>query len=147
MVTLEEAQTQLARVHSLVEKLAMEVRGGRPTAMFRQSIYRAATPMVGLLKGQFGMISDLVTAMVLVLSRGGTEQTRLRGLRECVAQIRTALEIAVAKTEQRHTVDEKNEEAPDSHSPTGPDEGGPEGYGPEGSDPLAEGSDPSGKPS
>lgn len=113
MSTLEEAQTQLARIHSLVERLAMEVRGGRPTTTLRQQIQRAATPLVGLLKGQFGMISDLVTALMLVLTRGGTEQTRLRGLRELVAQIRAALEIAVNKTEQHHTVDDSQEAAKD----------------------------------
>jgi hypothetical protein len=103
MATLDEALTQLARIHAIVERMAIEVRGQKNTSAFRQQIQRAATPLVGLLKGQFGMISDLVAALILVLSRGGSDQTRLRALREFVAQIRTALEIAVAKTKELHT--------------------------------------------
>lgn len=103
MATLEEAQLQLTRIHAIVERMAIEVRGQKPTAQMRQQIQRAATPLVGLLKGQFGMISDLVAALILVLSRGGSDQTRLRSLREFVGQIRTALEIAVNKTKEQHT--------------------------------------------
>ena len=40
---------------------------------------------------------------ILVLSRGGSDQTRLRSLREFVGPIRTALEIAVNKTKELHT--------------------------------------------
>ena len=78
----------------------------------RQQIQRAATPLVGLLKGQFGMISDLVTALILVLSRGGSDQSRLRSLREFVGQIRTALEIAVNKVKEQHTSGGDAEKAP-----------------------------------
>lgn len=106
MATLEEALNQIARVHGIVERMAIEVRSQKNTAPFRQQIIRAATPLVGLLKGQFGLISDLVAALILVLSRGGSDQTRLRALREFVAQIRTALEIAVAKTKELHTHDD-----------------------------------------
>ncbi|MBL8960370.1 MAG: hypothetical protein JNJ98_10995 [Gemmatimonadetes bacterium] len=103
MATLEEAQLQLTRIHAIVERMAIEVRAQKSTAQLRQQIQRAATPLVGLLKGQFGMISDLVSALILVLSRGGSDQTRLRSLREFVGQIRTALEIAVNKTKELHT--------------------------------------------
>jgi hypothetical protein len=103
LATLEEAQLQLTRIHAIVERMAIEVRGQKNTAQMRQQIQRAATPLVGLLKGQFGMISDLVAALILVLSRGGSDQTRLRSLREFVAQIRTALEISVNKTKELHT--------------------------------------------
>jgi hypothetical protein len=65
---------------------------------------RAGSPMVGLLKGQFGMIADQVTALLLVSTRGGGEQTKLRSMREGIAQVRTALEIAIAKTKEKHTV-------------------------------------------
>jgi hypothetical protein len=107
MATLEDAQVKVARLHSLVERLAIEVRGQGSTLNLRQQIQRTASPMVGQLKGQFGMIADLITAMLLVLTRGGTEVTRLRGLREYVAQIRTALEIAVAKTQELHMSEDK----------------------------------------
>lgn len=105
MQTLEKAQLQLQRVHGLVEHMAMAVRAKQETAPFRQSITRTATPLVGTLKAQFGMIADQVTALILVLTRGGGDDARLRALRELVAQTRTALEIAVAKTEQQHMVD------------------------------------------
>ncbi len=107
MATLDEAQTQISRVHSLVERLAIEVRGNKNTAAHRQQINRAAVPLVGLLKAQYGMISDQVSALILVLSRGGGDQARLRALREYVAQIRVALEIAVKKVDELHGADEK----------------------------------------
>jgi hypothetical protein len=76
--------------------------------------------MVGLLKGQFGMISDQATALLLVASRaGGGDQQRVRSLREAVAQIRQALEIAIAKVKEKHSLDE----APGSGS-GGPAAGG-----------------------
>jgi hypothetical protein len=68
-------------------------------------IRRAATPMVGLLKPQFGMISDQVAALNLIASRGGNEQVKVRSLRESVAAIRTQLEIAVTKTKELHSVE------------------------------------------
>ena len=102
MVTLDRATSEISRVHSLVERFAIEVRGNKNTAAFRQQIQRAATPLVGLLKGQFGMISDQVSSLILVLTRGGSDQTRLRSLREHVAQVRTALEISVSKVREQH---------------------------------------------
>lgn len=111
MATLDEALTQLTRVHAIVERMAIEVRGQKNTAAFRAQINRAATPLVGLLKGQFGMISDLVAAMLLVLTRGGSDTTRLRALREFVGQTRTALEIAVSKTKELHTVKDESHPA------------------------------------
>ena len=105
MQTLDDALIHLQRIHGVVERIAMAVRSQQDTAQLRQQLNRTATPLVGLLKPQFGMISDLVTALILVLSRGGGDQSRLRSLREFVAQIRTALEIAVAKTKELHMTD------------------------------------------
>ena len=73
-------------------------------------IRRAASPLVGLLKGQFGMIADQVTAMLLIATRGGGEQNKVRALRESVAQLRIQLEIAVTKTKEKHTVPESVDE-------------------------------------
>ena len=112
MTTLEDAITQLQRVHALVERMAIAVRGNQDTGQFRQQIHRAGHPLVGLLKGQFGMISDQVAAMLLVLTRGGGDQMRLRSLREFVAQIRTSLEIAVAKVVEHHAADDHKAAAP-----------------------------------
>ncbi len=106
MQTLEEAISQMSHLHSIVERMAMAVRSNHDTASFRGQIARAGSPLVGLLKAQFGMIADLVAAMMLVLTRGGGEQARLRALREYVGQIRTALEISVAKVKEQHTTDD-----------------------------------------
>jgi hypothetical protein len=61
-------------------------------------------PLAGQLKGQFGIIADQVTAMVLAISRGGGEQARVRTAREGVALLRQALEIAQAKVKEQHAV-------------------------------------------
>lgn len=106
MHTLDNAMAQIQRVHSLVERMAMAVRSKQDTTGFRQQIQRAAAPLVGLLKAQFALISDQVSTMVLVLTRGGGEEMRLRALREHVAQIRTSLEIAVTKVKEQHMVDD-----------------------------------------
>jgi hypothetical protein len=106
MQTLDEAVTQISHIHSIVERMAMAIRASHDTSGFRGQIARAGAPLVGLLKGQFGMVSEQVSAMILVLTRGGGEQARLRALREYVAQIRTALEISIAKVKEQHLVDD-----------------------------------------
>ena len=110
METLEEASAQVQRLHGIVERMAMAVRGQQNTAQFGQQLRRAGSPLVGLLKGQFGMIADQVTAMLLVATRGGGDQVRLRALRESVAQLRIQLEIAIAKTREKHTVHEEDDD-------------------------------------
>ena len=106
MTTLEEASAHLQRLHGIVERMAIAVRSQQNTAQFGQQIRRAGSPMVGLLKGQFGMISDQVTAMLLIATRGGGDQNKLRSLRESVAQIRTQLEISIARTKEKHALAE-----------------------------------------
>jgi len=106
MATLDEATTAVQRLHAIVERMAIAVRSQQNTAQFGAQIRRSGSPLVGLLKGQFGMISDQMTALLLVATRGGGDQAKLRSLRELVAQIRTALEIAVAKTKEKHAVEE-----------------------------------------
>ena len=106
MQTLEDAMLGVQRVHALVERMAIAVRSNQDTSAFRMQIQRAASPLVGLLKAQFGLISDQLTAMLLVLTRGGGEQMRLRALREYVGQIRMALDIAIAKVKEQHMQDD-----------------------------------------
>ena len=60
------------------------------------------------------MISDQVTAMLLIATRGGGEQMKLRSLREGVAQIRTQLEIAVTKTKEKHAMPEDGGDVADA---------------------------------
>ena len=88
----------------------MAVRSNQNTSQFGIQLRRAGSPLVGLLKGQFGMISDQVAAMLLIATRGGGDQMKLRALRESVAQIRIQLEIAITKTKEKHTVPEEPEE-------------------------------------
>jgi hypothetical protein len=104
MDTLDEANAQLQRIHGIVERMAIAIRSGQDTAQFGAQIRRAGSPLVGKLKGQFGMIADQVTALLLIATRGGGEQVKLRSLREAVAQIRTQLEIAVTKTKEKHAI-------------------------------------------
>lgn len=107
METLEAALTTLQRLHGVVEQGAVAVKGKKPLAPFMPQIRRYSSPLVGLLKGQFGTISDLVAAFLLQSTRGGgTDQMRVRLLREAVAQIRVQLELAVAKTLELHTTSE-----------------------------------------
>lgn len=104
METLEEATAALQRLHGIVERMAVAVRTQQDTSQFGAQVRRAGSPLVGLLKGQFGMIADQVSAMLLVATRGGGEQNKVRALRECVAQLRIQLEIAITKTKEKHTV-------------------------------------------
>ena len=108
MATLEEATAALQRLHGIVERMGIAVRSQQNTAQFGMQIRRSGAPLVGLLKGQFGMIADQVTALLLIATRGGGDQAKLRSMRELVAQIRTALEIAVAKTKEKHAIEEKD---------------------------------------
>jgi len=106
LATLDEATLQLQRVYAIVERYAMAVKNQTETGGFRQQLMRAATPLVGLLKPQFGVISDAVTAFLLVASRGGSEQMKVRGLRESVALVRAQLEIATTKVKEKHALPE-----------------------------------------
>ena len=111
MSTLESALEQVQKLHGHVERMAIAMRSNQSTAAFGAQLRRAGTPLVGLLKGQFGMISDQVVALLLVGTRGGNEQQKLRSLRENVAQIRTQLEISVAKVKEAHAVEEGAEDS------------------------------------
>jgi hypothetical protein len=106
--TLEEATVGLQRVHALVERLALEVKQqGRNTGQQIHSIRRALEPLVGLLKPQFGMLSDQVASVNLIATRGGSEQMRVRALREGVASLRQGLEIAERKVREQHGTEHK----------------------------------------
>jgi len=107
--TLEDATTMLHRIHGLVETYAMAVRKKQPTSFTIQQIRRALPPLIGLLKGQFGMIADQVAALNLIASRGSNEETRLRVLREGVGSARIAIDIAMVRVKENHTVEEADE--------------------------------------
>ena len=108
--TLEEALETVQKLHGMVERMALEVKNQRNVGMLPQQIKRLATPLQGQLKGQFGMIADQISSMILAIGRGG-EQQKVRAMREYVAQIRTALEIATTRVVDLHSVPiEKTEE-------------------------------------
>jgi hypothetical protein len=106
MKTLEEVQTQLQRLHGIVETYALALKRKQPTTLYGMQVKRALTPLVGMLKPQFGMISDQVAGMNLVASRGGSETTKVRLLREGIGALRQALEIAAVRVKENHMVDE-----------------------------------------
>jgi hypothetical protein len=108
MKTLDEAIVMAQRLHGVVEQYALTMKQNKPTTLFGMQVKRALTPLVGLLKPQFGLISDQVAAMNLVASRGGNETAKLRMLREGVGQLKQALDIAVVRVKSNHAVvDEK----------------------------------------
>jgi hypothetical protein len=111
LATLDEAGLQLQRLHALVERYAMAVRTQSETGQFRQQLTRTATPLHGLLKPQFSVIADVVSSFLLVASRGGSEQTKVRGLRESVAEVRMQLDIAVTKVKEKHAIVAEKTEA------------------------------------
>jgi hypothetical protein len=102
MKTLEEALITLQTIHGMVERMGIEVKAQKSVGILPQQVKRIAVPLQGQLKGQFGMIADQVSAMILVAGRGGSEQLKLRSMRESVAQLRTAIEIAMSKVKEQH---------------------------------------------
>ena len=59
MKTLEEAQMSLTQIHSMVERMGVEVKSGGSVGIFPNQIKRMAGTLQGQLKGQFGMIADM----------------------------------------------------------------------------------------
>lgn len=106
METLATATEGAQRLHSLVERMGVAVRSQQPTANYAMQVRRAATPLAGLLKGQFAVVADVVSGIIIVASRGGSEQVRLRALREGVASLKAQLEIAEIKVKEKHTLGE-----------------------------------------
>ncbi|MBM4192787.1 MAG: hypothetical protein FJ202_00205 [Gemmatimonadetes bacterium] len=105
MKTLEEGLLTLQRIHGLVERAAVDMKNQRPIGTMPQQVKRIAVPLQGQLKGQFGMIADQVAAFILSSTRGGGgDQAKIRGMREGIAQLRTAMELSVNKVKAEHAV-------------------------------------------
>ena len=104
--TLEEALLLLQRLHGLVEAYALAVKRGQSTSALLMNLRRQFPTLAENLKAQFGTIADLVTATILTSTRGASEAMRVRNLREGVAQIRQAIDIAMTQTRNRHTVED-----------------------------------------
>ena len=103
--THEESLVSLQNIHSMVERMAMEVKNQKGVGVIPMQLKRVAAPLVGQMKGQFGMISDQISTMLLVAGRGGGDQVKVRAYREHVAQIRTAIEMAQNKVKKDHGVE------------------------------------------
>ena len=102
---LDEAMTTMQTIHGHVERMAIAVKNQSGVGIIPQQIKRIAVPLQGQLKGQFGMVADMVSAMILAAGRGGGEQLKVRALREHVGQIRQALDVMTAKVKEQHTVE------------------------------------------
>ena len=108
--SLDSAVKDVQRLNTIVERMAQAQRNGQPLVQFRQQIHRSATPLASMLKIQFGPISDMVTNLILVSTRGGSDQQKVRLLRESVAQIRVQLEMADARVKKEHAIEKEEKE-------------------------------------
>jgi len=112
MKTLDDAMNTLLRINGLVEQYALQVKRNQVGGTFLQNIRRQLPTLSEMLKGQFGMISDQVMQTNLASSRGASEQMRVRALREGVAQVKTAIEIAIVHVKEKHELaDAKDDSA------------------------------------
>src|SRR5215510_9972089 len=85
LVVLEESLMKLATVHGIVERMAVEVKSAKPIGPMALQLKRAVTPMIGQLKSQFQLISDLCVTINVIGGRGGADNMKLRAYREAVA--------------------------------------------------------------
>lgn len=101
---LEDALLQLQTIHGKVETYALELKRGGNAPVIVLQIRRLLPVLAGLLKPQFGMIADQLVALNVGASRGGSDQVRLRLLREGVASARQAIEMAQKRVQEQHAV-------------------------------------------
>ena len=102
MKTLEDALTQLHRIHGLVETYALAIKRSQPPGTYLMPLRRALPMIASLLKGQFGLISDQAMALNMVASRGSNEQVRVRVLREGIGSLRQAIDVAIVRVKENH---------------------------------------------
>ncbi len=114
--TLDDALLHLQRIHGIVEQYAIAVKRNQPASVFAMNLRRQLPTLAENLKAQFGMVAEQVTSLNLATSRGSSENQRVRTLREGVAQVRQALEIAATQTKERHAVkDDKGSDDINAH--------------------------------
>jgi hypothetical protein len=111
---LDDAILLLQRINGLVEQYAIALKRNQPASAYVQNVRRQLPTLAENLRGHFGSISDIVTSVNLGASRGSSEVMRLRVLREGVAQIRQAMDIAVIQTKAKHAINETGSGAPES---------------------------------
>lgn len=111
MKTLDDAMNVLLRVNGLVEQYALQIKRNQSGSTFLTNIRRQLPTLSEMLKAQFGMIADQVMQTNLASSRGASEQMRVRALREGVAQVKTAIEIAITHVKEKHELRDDKEKA------------------------------------
>jgi hypothetical protein len=111
---LDEALLLLQRINGIVEQYAVALKRNQPSSVYVQNVRRQLPTLSENLRAHFGSISDLVMAVNLSASRGASEVMRLRVLREGVAQIRQAMDVAIVQTKAKHAV---GDDAPGASSP------------------------------
>ena len=104
MSTLDDAVVLHQRLHGLVEQYALSVKRNQPASHLMMNLRRQMPALAGLLKGQFGMIADLVTSVNMQITRGSSEQMRVRQMRDGIAAIKVQLEISIAQTIAKHEI-------------------------------------------
>ena len=107
MATLEEATKLTQRLHGIVERMAAAAQKRESISSYSQQVRRAGAPLVTLLKAQFGMVSDHVAQMMIIAGRTGSDQVRVRALREGVGQLKMQLEVSATRTREIHKVEEE----------------------------------------
>jgi hypothetical protein len=101
---LDDAMLLTQRLNALNEQFALNAKAGTPTSTLKSSIKRQLMTLAANLKGHFGMISDLVTNVVISSSRGSSDVNRVRAIREGLAQIKQGIDIGMAHTREKHAV-------------------------------------------
>ena len=119
MATLDAAMHVAMTLNAQAERMAVAVKGNaKGTQNYVSAYKRAATPLVGQLKGQFGMIAEIVANSILLVSRpGGGDVMRVRVMREGVAQLKVQLEIAISHVKEKHA---KHDDKPDGSPASSP---------------------------
>lgn len=102
--TLDDALLLLARINNIVEQYGLALKRNQPTSSYTMNLRRTLPTLAENLKTQFGLITEQVLAVNLASTRGASETVRLRTLREGVAQIKQAIEIAITQTKEKHAV-------------------------------------------
>jgi len=102
--TLQHALTLVQKLNTIVERMAQSQRMMQSLVPYRQQIQRAAAPIASLLKPQFEPISVQLTNLVIVSTRGGSDQQKVRALRESIATIKAQLDSAESRVRKDHTV-------------------------------------------
>jgi len=111
---LDDALLLLQRINGIVEQYALALKRNQPASVYVQNVRRQLPTLSENLKAHFGSIADLVTSVNLGASRGSSEQMRLRVLREGVAQIRTAMDVAIIQTKAKHAIEDTDQDTSES---------------------------------